>query len=72
MLNQRTRVGPNAVAGEGGRKEMAILPFGTDSSGEMGIRGGGTTVIMYIQTTDAKGFRNSSRQVAERYRRGVR
>ena len=69
VLNQRTRVGPNAVAGEGGRKEL-ILPVGSNSSGEVGIRGGGGGLTMIINTPNADSFRRSRRQVLETVKRG--
>lgn len=70
FINQRTRLGPNAVGGEGGRKEMLVLPVGSDASGEVGIRGGGgTSIVMNIQTPDADGFRLSKRLIVDSVRR---
>ncbi len=70
MINQRTRLGPNSVGGEGGRKEAVVLPLGSNSSGEMGVRGGGGGgVTMIVNTPDANSFRRSRRQIAEKLRR---
>lgn len=68
IINQRTRFGGHAT-GEGGRAEV-VLPIGTDSSGDVGIRGGGgTSIVMNISTPNGDSFRRSKRMIADSIRR---
>lgn len=72
VINRRT-VFPTArgrvMAGESGPE--AILPLSRDARGNLGVGGGGMTVVMNINTPDVGGFRRSQRQIVESMRRSM-
>lgn len=64
------RGGKTGLMGEAGPE--AIMPLGRNSRGELGVKGGGgTTVVFNITTPDAQSFRKSQKQIRSDIRRLV-
>ena len=57
------------VAGEAGPE--AILPLARGADGRLGVRGGGVTVNLTVNTPDAESMRRSGPQIATRLARAV-
>lgn len=61
--------GRTGIMGEAGPE--AVMPLGRNSRGELGVKGGGTTVNFYISTPDAGSFQRSRKQIQSDMRRAL-